>query len=412
MTIFAIHSSWGRGGSTINLAFIVKTLVGKGHKVIVLNHLKDEGSDLLKKYGARTIHINFPLKMNTTAILENTDISLFMIIKQNLKDILRLIVGFVLTFYYLLKIKPDILFLTDVTFPQCAVVGFILGVPTVCNIQAEIIRGRWGIRRHFLIKVINKCNKIFGITSAHIKPLVEKSLDKKKFSVIHNTIQTTEQKPSRNDEWLTLNIPDDKKIVSYFGGASCIKGYKLLLDIIKEITAKRNDIIFIFAGAFHKNYSSNWAVGTDPGNLSLRDTMDFFELVDMYNISNHLRIIGERSDVITIMRKSNVVIVPNELPHFSRPIIEAFSEKTPVLATDDTFNREVIQDGINGLLASYGDVDDWVQKLERLLDDELLVKNISENGYVSYISNYEPSEVASKILNSFETINNRMYKND
>ena len=68
-----------------------------------------------------------------------------------------------------------------------------------------------------------------------------------------------------------------------------------------------------------------------------------------------------------------------------------------MLATDDTFNREVIQDGINGLLASYGDVDDWVQNWSSFWMMNCS-ENISENGYVSYISNYEPSEVASKFL--------------
>jgi len=407
--IFAIHSSWGRGGNTINLGFAVKTLVRKGHTVIVLNRYKDEGSLFLEECGARTMNINFPLKMNTTAILEDVDLSLIMIIKQNLKDLLRIIVGFVLTFYYLRKIKPDILFLTDVTFPQCAIVGFLMGVPTVCNIQAEIIHGRWGIRRYFLIKIINKCDRIFGITRAHIKPFVEKSLDKEKFEVIHNTIQIEEHdkfKHTNDNEWLSLEIPEGKYIISYFGGASIIKGYKLLLEIIKEIVSKRSDVIFLFAGAYHRDYFSKWSTGTQPGKLSLRETINLFDWIDKYELNSHIRIVGERSDVIAIMRRSTVIVVPNKLPHFSRPIIEAFAVKTPVLATDDVFNRELIQDGINGLLAVYGQVNVWVKKMEQLLDDGNLAKTISQNGYSSFLSNYDPLVISSKIVDTFEIIGN------
>jgi glycosyltransferase involved in cell wall biosynthesis len=345
--------------------------------------------------------------MNTTTILEDTPYSFLTTVKQNLKDPLRLIAGFLITIYYLLRLKPDVLFLCDVTFPQCALAGFVMRTPTVCEAQAEVIRGRWGIRRRCVVKLLNKCDKLFGITARHIESFVQMSANTDKVAVIHNTIDVADYDrlaSSRTHHKSPLDGIAGKRIVSYFGGATLIKGYRLFLEIATAIVARRNDVVFVFAGAFHRNYASKWGQGTDPGSINLVETRYLFDWVERHCLQQHVIITGEQSDILTIMRRSAVVIVPHKLPHNSRPMIEAFAVGTPVLATDDVFNRDLIRDGVNGMLAPYGQVDEWVGKLQQLLNDRSLAKSIAERARMCFDSTFAPETVAAKLCQIFESV--------
>jgi glycosyltransferase involved in cell wall biosynthesis len=388
------------------MGFIVRSLVNQGHTVIVLNRYDDEGSQFLRECGAQTICINAPLKMNTTAILEDAEYSVLIMVRRLLKEPLRLVAGFFLTLYYLWRLRPDVLFLSDVTFPQCAFAGFVLGVPTVCQVQAELIRGRWGVRRRIVLAVLGRCRKIFGITPRHIAPFAAASADPTRCTVIRNTVDVAAaavaaDRPSTGSP---LNAIAGKRVVSYFGGATLIKGYRLLLEVATRIAAKRDDVAFIFAGAFHRSYASAWGVGTDPGAMNLAETKFLFDWIARHRLEDQLFVVGERADVLDIMRRSDVVIVPHQWPHNSRAVVEAFAVGTPVLATDDVFNRDLIDEGVNGLLASYGQVEEWMQQLERCLDDRELASRLSAGGRSVFASTFDPSRVAEEISDLFESV--------
>jgi glycosyltransferase involved in cell wall biosynthesis len=255
------------------MGFVIRALVSRGHSVVVLNRYDDDGSRFLRECGARTICINAPLKMNTTAILEDAHYSLPIRVKQLLKEPLRLVAGFGLTLFYLAKLRPDVLFLSDITFPQCALAGFLLGTPTVCEAQAELICGRWGLRRRVVLAILRHCKKILGITPRHIGPFIESSTDPTRCVVIRNTIDATdlaEQGPRQPWDPPFASALAGKRIVSYFGGATFIKGYRLLLEIAAQIAGKRDDVMFVLAGAFHRSYVSKWGAGADPGTMTWR----------------------------------------------------------------------------------------------------------------------------------------------
>ncbi len=59
-------------------------------------------------------------------------------------------------------------------------------------------------------------------------------------------------------------------------------------------------------------------------------------------------------------------------------ILESMAMGIPVVASDVGENKYIIEDGVNGFLAS--NTEDWVRKLEILIRDESLRKRMGEAG--------------------------------
>ena len=284
----------------MNLGFVVKNLVRNSHKVYVLNRYEDdEGSRYLKRCGAELFYFPaFSLKMNTTTILESSESSVKLEIVKTIHDIIKLFAGFYLAVKYIFKYKPDVLYLTESAFPQCILAARLLKTPIVCELQAELIKGRLGIRRTLYVKLLSKSNILFGITRFHIEPFLKTARRSDNVYVIPNTIDVDllEALPDKTNIRTAFNIPKEKKIVCYFGGVSPIKGPGLYLEIAKQTISTRDDVVFVFAGPFHKDFKSEWANGSVKDDFE--DTQRLFDFVNENALDKHIRIIGEVANVI------------------------------------------------------------------------------------------------------------------
>ncbi len=401
MTILCFHSYSGLDGSTMNLGFITKSLIRGGHSVFIVSRVKDAGSLFLKSLGANLIYVKFPLRMNTTIINESQHFNVFENIILFVKDILRFIIGLIITFYCIRKLQPNCIFLVDCTFPQCAIMGFIMKIPVVSEIQAELVKGYIGLRRRLLISIINKSRIIFGITKHHLEPFIERGLNAPdKYYVISNTV--IDDAKSVSDDSINQWVLEKDKVISFFGGASQIKGYKLFLEVARKILSKRNDVIFVCAGVINKTFESKYCRGTASDRYY--ETKYMFEFINKYDLEDYIKIIGEIDNAIMLMKRSEIVLVTNKLPHFSRPIIEAFYCKTPVIATDDRFNREIISDGLNGYLAGEGNLEEWCIRINDLIDNETIQKSLGEEGFKTFNERFDPHIIEEQVVNIFGTI--------
>jgi glycosyltransferase involved in cell wall biosynthesis len=65
-------------------------------------------------------------------------------------------------------------------------------------------------------------------------------------------------------------------------------------------------------------------------------------------------------------------------------------------------NTEIIQDGENGMLAS--EVDEWVEKLSRLIEDPELRRKCAENGRKTVVEKYSVHALKSEYLRLFNEL--------
>ncbi len=405
MIVLAIHSGSELGGSTLNLGFIVKTLVSRSHTVFVLNREpSDEGSRYLERCGARLLYFPpFSLRMNTTTILESVRCGFVKELRTTLEDFVKLVTGLLLALRYIKRIRPAILLVTDSALPQFVQVAKWLHIPVICELQAELIRGRYGLRRKIYTYLLRRSDRVFGITRFHIEPFQTSPSRDGRVTVIPNTVdcEAVGEMPEF-DIRTAYGIPKEKKVVSYFGGASQVKGCRFLLSVVRQVVAARDDVVFVLAGPFHLDFSTEWGLGSIKNDRA--ETEYLFEFVNANALAGNVRIVGEVTNAVAIMRQSDVVVSSNSFPHFSRTIIEAFQSTVPVLASKDKFSREVIEDGQSGMLAEFGRPAEWVGKLSHLLDDRRRAREMAEQGRRVYESAFHPGMVSAQISQLFESL--------
>jgi glycosyltransferase involved in cell wall biosynthesis len=89
--------------------------------------------------------------------------------------------------------------------------------------------------------------------------------------------------------------------------------------------------------------------------------------VEAWQNEGIIEYLGQTDDVASIIEKACCVILPSYREGTSRVLLEAAAMGRPLIATDVPGCREVIQDGVTGLLCAPRDYVDLSQKIETML---------------------------------------------
>jgi len=86
----------------------------------------------------------------------------------------------------------------------------------------------------------------------------------------------------------------------------------------------------------------------------------------------NVQFLGHRGDVEVILSASDVFVLPSRREGLPRSIQEAMATGKPVIATDVRGSRDLVEDGVTGLLVEVGDATGLAQAITRLLRDNEL----------------------------------------
>ena len=118
--------------------------------------------------------------------------------------------------------------------------------------------------------------------------------------------------------------------------------------------------------AFSKLNRSDWQlVFVGDGPMKHRLELKAREL----GVAVNVQFLGARSDVAAILAKSAIVVRPSLTEGRSLTILEAMASGACVVASDILPNRELIRDGVTGILTPVGDHLLLAEALRRLVDD-------------------------------------------
>jgi glycosyltransferase involved in cell wall biosynthesis len=73
--------------------------------------------------------------------------------------------------------------------------------------------------------------------------------------------------------------------------------------------------------------------------------------------------------------------LPSRWEGFPTVILEAMAQRVPVIASDVTGSRELVQDGLTGLLVPVEDVDALAAAITRLLQERQLAQQMAERAF-------------------------------
>jgi glycosyltransferase involved in cell wall biosynthesis len=115
-------------------------------------------------------------------------------------------------------------------------------------------------------------------------------------------------------------------------------------------------------------------------------------------LDRHVSFLGERADVSRILSALDVLLVPSLEEPFGRTVAEAMAMATPVVATTVGGPRELLEDGVTGLLAPPGDPAAWAASVERMLDRPDETRAMAERAQTVATRRFNPERHAGQMI--------------
>lgn len=380
--IMVFLPSWGLGGSTLYLSQFVDYYITRGDEVYCICRRKDKGSNYLAAIGAKILYIFSPLSLSITASEQHNNCSFLKI----LNNLYKCFIGFVFSIFLILKFNPDLVFIGEFTLLQVFVATKLLGKKDIIAIQTSFSIKR---SKNFIIqKLLSYSYKIIGITQLHIQQLANGNKNR---YYIHNCINKQNSYFKDFDVYFKSLKICTQFIIIFLGGVSRIKGTYSFVTIASEILKKHNNVTFLVAGAYNSNFFTEFSNGSS--NSDYYYNKQVFDFIYKNNLQTKILFLDETKYAMQLIEKSTILFSMNDYPHFSRPIIEAWSEKKPVIANNDIFGEYLIENNTFGLMAEKGNINEWVEKSSILLKDHDLRNSYGMKGYQKYLDFFSTQSI-------------------
>lgn len=144
-----------------------------------------------------------------------------------------------------------------------------------------------------------------------------------------------------------------------------------------------------------------WLVGCpDHGNPA---SIEENQLISWHK-EGVIQYYGHRTDIVDLIAMSHIVCLPSYREGLPKVLLEALASGRPVVTTNVTGCREVVADGVNGLLVPARDVASLMLALRRLIDDPALRMCFGRAGRERAVSEFSSDSVVSATLSLYQTM--------
>lgn len=293
---------------------------------------------------------------------------------NKLKRLLKIVRNYVYSFFAIKKIKRII---------DIKIVDIIHTNTSVIDIGARIakkykIRHVWHIRElleeHFgfkpLIKdytkfIDNNSDKIVVISNAVKTIYFKKGLNSKKVNLVYDGIDIDLYPIESNSK------VDQKKIKGVFVGQICeLKGQLFVVKAISLLPKKiRQNILVDFYGDYDISYYEK-----------------ILNVIQEYNLKDNFRFLGFSDKINYLLWEYDIGFVCSKFEGFGRTTVEYMLAEVCPIVSDTGANPELVSDGFNGLLHKYGDIEDLVSKIEWVINNQYLMREISRRARTKALS--------------------------
>lgn len=181
----------------------------------------------------------------------------------------------------------------------------------------------------------------------------------------------------KKDIYVIPNFIEDK--LNHFESVTCQRnrlakdGERIITHISNFRKVKRiQDIIQVFAGIQKEIPAKLMMVGNGP------EKADAEKLAESLGLSDHVIFFGNSHEVDSILRYSDLFLLPSETESFGLAALEAMACGVPVVSSNTGGIPEVNVQGETGYLSNIGDIDDMVEKSLKILSSEETLASFKE----------------------------------
>lgn len=397
MKILFIHHGEVPGGAPTSLAYTINALKLElpelEAKVWCMNQQMSVFFE--DTCSVQTALIPNPLKETGKVLIGWTKWTQLSVLKTLWKQF-RYIRGRIQDFQSLIeKENPDFVHLNSGCLFIPAIAANRLEIPVLWHIREVFGGGKFNLRRIFIGKWIQKlAHHVFCISEVEAKSIGgEKSVN---VSVVYNFVDLETFIPNRKADEIRheINCKVDSKLIISLGGASPRKGLAELLKAFSIVEKQEQEMELIIAGP--KLEKPNQKLSFKAKFMLKLESLLYqlgiisylkveYEnrcrlLFQMIRKKENIHFIGSKTDIVNYIHACDVLYFGGTMPHFPRPIFEAWLMKKPVVAFNEDGIANQIDNEKDGLILYKKNTEALAEAINKLLKNKALADEMGNNG--------------------------------
>ncbi|MBT3417979.1 MAG: glycosyltransferase family 4 protein [Flavobacteriales bacterium] len=205
-----------------------------------------------------------------------------------------------------------------------------------------------------------------------------------------NYVPFLEAKTDKSFSRTYLSIPQDKKVLLFFGMIKKVKGLEVLLQSLRNVIDQNPDSLLVIAGRVWKN------------DFSL-----YQKIIDENNLSNHCLIHDKfipHDDVGHYYASADLIVLPYKRIYQSGVLMMSLSYEKAVLVSDLPPHTEVIVDKETGFVFKTESPKSLSEKLNSILSDVDNLEKIRKKGAELIKTKYDWTEIGILTKKSYQSI--------
>ncbi len=193
--------------------------------------------------------------------------------------------------------------------------------------------------------------------------------------------------PFEQDEALADSAPIHPPLVLFLGAVTNDKGAVHVVEAVRRLWAEGAKVDVALAGTVTAQFDAYY---------HRLPTGDMARVQVLGNISEQQK--------HTLLQQSALLAMPSRVDSFGLVYLEAWRYRKPVIGARAGGVPAVIDDGVNGLLVPFGDVDALKTSIARLIADAPLAQRLGRAGHQKLREKYTWSTVYQEIAALYERV--------
>lgn len=185
-----------------------------------------------------------------------------------------------------------------------------------------------------------------------------------------NYLGSTGEVPPQMEARARLGVPEDSRVLLFFGQIKEVKGLDVLLRAMPRLVGKHPETLLLVAGKVWKDDFGRYQKQIEESGIG-------------GNCFLHVRYIPD-SEVANYYAAADMVVLPYRRIYQSGVLLMAMSYAKPVIVSDIEGMIEVISDGANGYVFPDGNAEALAEKLGEVISDPEKLRLVGERA-LSYV---------------------------
>ncbi|HEY9645342.1 MAG TPA: glycosyltransferase family 4 protein [Chroococcidiopsis sp.] len=181
-----------------------------------------------------------------------------------------------------------------------------------------------------------------------------------------------------------LGLDSHCQIALTVGRLNAQKGYEDLIPVVQKLKEDFPNLTFVWVGE-----------GEQREQLIAH--------VQALGIEKEVLFLGYRSDVATLMRASDFLVLPSHFEGQPFVLLEAMANSLPIVSSDAGGIPEMIQQGVHCQMFPVGDRDALEQSIRWALEHPEEMQKFAENGR-SHLQNFSQDRMIRETLNALKKL--------